>query len=90
MFIMKSFYLSGGSYVAMERQYCREFFLLCFTIESHCLPDVKRSEETGSVCDKCARRCKCRALVYMESVSASQEAITRSPRKCVQHVAQYE
>jgi hypothetical protein len=44
---------------------------------------VKRSEERGSVFDKCARGCKHSASVHTEeNVSAAQKA-ERSPRKSV-------
>lgn len=86
MFIMKSFYSSGGSSVAMEREYCQEFSLCVSPWSDTVCQVLKQSEETLSVCDKCARRHT--ASVWMEEVSPSQKAITRSPRKSLQHIAQ--
>jgi hypothetical protein len=49
LFVIKTFYSSGGSWVAVGRQYRRDFFgRVAPSRDAICW--IKHSEETGSVC----------------------------------------
>jgi predicted DNA-binding transcriptional regulator AlpA len=88
VFVIKTFYSSGGFCVAVKRQYRREFSVRVAPSRDTIYRIIKQFEEAGSVCDKCAKGLKRNASVRMEEVGAAREAVTRSPRKSVRRLAQ--
>jgi hypothetical protein len=90
MLVIKTFYSSGGSCVAVERQYRRKFSVRVLTSRDAIHQTAKQSEETGIMCDKRAKGRKCRASARTEGViGVAWEAVIRSPRKSVRRLAQH-
>jgi hypothetical protein len=58
MFVIKTFYSSGGCSVAVERQYLREFSVRVAPSRHTVYWIIKRFGETGSVCDKRVKACE--------------------------------
>jgi transposase len=80
VFVIKTFYCTGGSCVDVERQYCREIYVRVALSRAMIYRIVKQSEETGSVFDKCARGHKHGLSIHTEEiVSSAREAVATNP-----------
>jgi Fe2+ or Zn2+ uptake regulation protein len=69
LFVIKTFYSSGGSCVAVERQYHREFSVRVVPSRDTIYRTIKQFEETGSVCDKRARDEEAAHLLVRKNLS---------------------
>jgi transposase len=79
--VMKTFYYSGGSCVALERQYHEEYSGRVAPSSDSIYRIIKRFEETASTCGKHEKGNKRSSYVRTEEVGTVREAITRSTRK---------